>query len=275
MNEWVQFLILGAVQGVAEFLPISSDGHLLLAQNYLCIKNQGLFVTVMLHLGTLLATAFYFRKKIVETIVSKDRNPVAISLFVAMIPTGIVALGLKEMEEAGLFTPILTAGLLVFNGCILFVAQRLSQKALAARQGDLVDANPPKTLPTLPQSILIGALQGMAALPGVSRSGSTIAGGLYSGLSAKDAFEYSFLLSLPAVGAALVFELKDIGSYSGSLGPLFFGTVVSGLVGFVALAALKRIVTGGKLHYFGIYCVVVGLGNLIYLLISGGGQNAC
>jgi undecaprenyl-diphosphatase len=255
--------ILGVVQGLTEFLPISSDGHIALGQRLLHTGGH-LEMTVLLHAGTLLATLLLFRKDVAALFVelaaiAKEpgrlrTEPVAaegLGVIVASVPTAIIGLLLKKRIEAWSNVPWIVAVCFLGTGLVL-----LASKLGKEREGF-------KWTPA--KAFLVGLAQGAAVLPGLSRSACTIASALLLGAPPKDAFRFSFLLSLPAVAGAIVLELKEpgaLGRAGGTAG--IIGAVVAFFVGIAALLALRGVVSRGKLWVFALY--VIPLAALTFVL---------
>jgi len=245
----MKLFILGIIQGLTEFLPVSSSGHLVLAQQFLGIHIPGISLEITLHLATLLAIFVYFNRKLLEIFDFKNqplRENLLLSLVVGSIPAGIVGvLGADRIEV--LFEDIKAPSVfLILNGLIL------STSLLARERRDKV---------TLLDALLIGCAQALAILPGISRSGSTITMALLLGLRRERAFRFSFYLSIPAIlGASLLDILKEGWTpNSGYLLPF----ILSFAFGLFALYLLKNVVLRGKLAYFGIYTAVLGLTALL------------
>jgi undecaprenyl-diphosphatase len=255
----IHYLLLGIVQGLTEFLPVSSSAHLVLFERFLGFDPPGVLLEAALHLGTLGAVLLLFRRDLVRLIRGlfhrgSERREVG-RLIVGTIP--IVLLGFffqDRVEEA--FTSLGIIGFcLLVTGTVLFFADRAGRRA-KRREVRLLD------------SILIGLSQAMAVLPGISRSGATIATGLILGVRGKEAARFSFLLSIPAIlGAG---GLKIIQAFSEGTVPtgewtgLLLGVLTAGLVGALAIKGLLAVIARGKLKVFGIYCLAVGLSVLIY-----------
>jgi undecaprenyl-diphosphatase len=255
-------IVLGVIQGITEFLPISSDGHLAIAQK-LYGDSASLALTVLLHAGTLTATLIILRKRVWmaleeglrgigqpalwrETPGGRD----AIFVVLATIPTGIIGLALKHSVEKWSDEPwVIGAG---FVGSAVAVAS-----TKWAPRGT-------KLVPTLAGAILVGVAQGSAVLPGLSRSGMTIASLLWLGVTAERAFELSFLVSLPAIAGAVLLEARKAFGGEQSAAILLFGTFVSFVVGIGALLALRRVLISGKVHWFAFYLVPVALATLAW-----------
>lgn len=273
MKEWLEALVLGAVQGVTEFLPVSSDGHLVITQGAIAWltgeKKSGaenLFFDVMLHLGTLLAVVIYFRA-VVKTgargLLGSDdvppayrRNAVIRTAFLAgiattpLIPLKLFLLDLIEKS----FESLTAAGIgLLVTAGVLLLTSRLQNRGEGGK-------GPAET--TLLDALLIGIAQMFAPLPGVSRSGLTVAAALALGLSRAWAVGFSLLIMIPAVLGAVVFQVRkvDPALLTGDrVAQTVAATVLAGLVGYGAIIWLVKIVRSGRMWYFSVYLVVLGL----------------
>lgn len=267
----LQSILLGILQGIAEFLPISSSGHLKIAQFLFHLEDVPLLFDVFLHLATLLAVVLYFREKILALLLvffrwitlkkcadeaeAKNRKFI-IAVIISTIITGILGvLSSKIIPDLGveyICIGFLITSLLLITSALL---ERRSAKAAAE--------NPPNAL----QALFIGFMQGVGTLPGISRSGSTIAGALFCGVDRQTAGEYSFIVSIPAILGAFVLEAKDLGEMSQNVGilPIIAGCVAAFISGFFALAFLMRLIKKGHLELFALYLVPVAV---IGLMIS-------
>jgi undecaprenyl-diphosphatase len=272
--SWFDAIILGIVQGITEFLPISSDGHLSITQkflNWLAGRSENgaenLFFVVMVHLGTLTAILFYYRKVGIEAargfLGATDVDPVyqrssvirtCFHAVVATIPAVFVGLLLKKQLEAT-FASLTWAGAgFLITGCVLLITMRQKGGEKGPAQTSWRDA------------LLIGLAQAFAPLPGVSRSGLTITAALALGFSRSWAVGFSLLMAIPVIAGAGVLELKDV--TKAMLAPSFIyptllATVVAGLVGLGAIAWLVRIARAGALWYFSVYLFVLGIAVLL------------
>ncbi|ORJ57676.1 undecaprenyl-diphosphate phosphatase [Geothermobacter hydrogeniphilus] len=257
-----QAVFLGVVQGVAEFLPISSSGHLAIAQHYLRgFEQPGVLFDVLLHLGTMLAVVIYFRSELAALIVSPLRRTdeqrknfrLLGLLLLASIPTGIIGLTFKETFE-GLFDNIpLVASMLLVTGTLLFICERFRNGRRDESRLTAVDA------------ILVGIAQGLSIMPGISRSGSTIATLLLRGVEGETAARFSFLLALPAVGGATLLSIRDLQQVAtGTLPAYLAGATAAFIVGLFSIHLLMGVIRRRRLAAFGIYCWAVGL--LVLLL---------
>ncbi len=237
-------IVLGIVQGLTEFLPISSSGHLVLVPGMLGWEEPALGLTVMLHLGTLVALLIYFRTEIIGLILGffgQGPDPAASRrivrfLVVGTIPAVIAGLAFNDFFEDSFSRPYESSIELVFTGLILLATEKLGERAVGH---DLDDQ----------RALGIGAAQALAILPGLSRSGSTIGAGLLAGLTREEATRFSFLLSIPAIAGAGVLDVAK-----GDLvvsGASVAGTVVSGVVGFLSIHYLLRFV---RTHSLTVFC---------------------
>lgn len=248
MVTLIEIFILAVVQGLTEWLPISSSGHLVITQKALGL-NLPLIYSVMLHLGTLIVVLTVFRKDIVDIIkaVAKrdfqtEQGKLALFIVVGSIPTAIVGFTLHDFLES-LFSnlPAVGAALLI-TGAILFI----SEKRTGNKKLDTTD------------SLLIGLAQAIAIIPGISRSGATISTALLRKIDKTTAFKYSFLLSAPAIAGATLMESKQLALNNIDPTPLLLGTIISMIVGYASLKILQKIVMNEKLHLFSIYCWLAG-----------------
>jgi len=265
----VQAIILGIVQGLTEFLPVSSSAHLVFITDILGLQQNVAFDT-LLHLGTLVAVVGYFWKDLVIIISSffsslldifrgrfkegLEETPfkkLSWLLLVGTIPAGLMGILLKNEFEA-LFNSILYVGIfLIITGLLLWGAERVKPG-----DKDVKDIS-------FKNALVIGVAQGIAIAPGISRSGATIAAGLFSGLNRELAARFSFLLSIPAIlGAALV-QAKDITSFDASTIVLIAGFVSAAIFGYLAIKLLLKIIKERSLMIFAYYCWIVGMAAII------------
>lgn len=269
--ELIQSILMGIVQGLSEFLPISSSAHLVFTSNFYKIfkgieivqeSNQEVFLDIMLHLGTLIAVLIFFRKEIIEIIKalyfglknkdysSKDFKTGAYIMLGTVI-TVLIAFPLNEVAEYLVFKPAIVGILLIFTGSLLLFSEWYGKK---------IDT---KKDITLKSSILIAIAQGLAALPGFSRSGLTIATGLLNGQDRTTAAKYSFLLSIPIIlGASMVYPLikldfSEVITYNWTA--IIAGTIISGIVGYLCIKYFLKFVSRFSLGVFGYYCLIMGI----------------
>jgi len=264
-----QACMLGAVQGLTEFLPVSSDGHLALLHTLIAPlpARETLAIDVALHAGTLAATLGYFRHDLLgmlRALVAREQHDwrwrwIGL-LALGSVPVALVGYGARTAIEHT-FTSMTVVGVsFLITGTLLFFT-RLARTARTVRTEADVSAV---------DALAIGCLQATALLPGISRSATTISGGLFRGLRADVAARFSFLLGIPAVFGAQLLEMHAIGSLDpASRDAVLAGTVVAGLTGVAAIWALMRVMRSGRLHYFAYY--LWPLGTLVLMSSWGRG----
>lgn len=271
----ISAIILGAVQGLSEFLPISSSGHLALIPHLLGVQT-GLEFDTILHIGTLVAIFSFFYKDIINLIkgfilslidltegFDKFREELKIVpekrfawlIIVGSIPTAFIGILLKDAIETTFRGTIFIGFFLIITGLMLYYSERHSGGSVTAKNMSFM------------QSIIIGIAQGLAVLPGISRSGSTIASGLCLGLEREYAARYSFLLSVPAVVGAGLIQVKDIATLDIPLTVLLAGFISSVVFGYLAIKLLMKMIKGWSLDVFAYYCWIVGALVLIVSLV--------
>lgn len=246
--DLIQVLILAIIQGITEWLPISSSGHLVVVQEYFGLAPPVIF-DVMLHVGTLLVVLVVFWKDLAEILkavaqldfVSKD-GKLAIFIVVGNIPTALIGFIFRDIFKSFFSNPLAVGIALLGTGCILYV----SKYGENGKEMSYLDA------------LLIGIAQGIAIIPGVSRSGITIATGLLSKLRKETVFKFSFLLSVPAVIGAAVTESSDISLPEIDGSTMILGVIVSMIIGYVALKLLQRLLFQKRFHLFAFYCWLLG-----------------
>lgn len=254
----LKYIFLGIIQGLTEFLPVSSSGHLVIFQKILNINEPGIIFEIIVHIGTLIAVVVYFRKDIIRLISAmfcwkKDRSREVRSsqmlvfyLFIATAVTGVIGILFKDKLEAVFDKLYLVGIMLLVTGSILFFSDRVKD----GKRGKL----------SFLIAIIIGVAQSIAILPGISRSGTTITVGIYSGLKRQLATRFSFLLSIPAILGAAIFKIKDFGASGASekFIPYFLALIASAAVGYFAIALMIRLINKAKLKYFSFYCWIIG-----------------
>lgn len=251
-------ILLGLIQGLTEFLPVSSSGHLVLFSKWLGGADMDVLRETILHAGTLLATVLVFRKQIYAMVLGAfKRDKISIRdialIATASVPTALIGLGGKDFFE-GLFTNYLAVSIaLLVTGSFLFATRFLNTKA----EGEDL---------TFLQAFIIGTIQGLAVIPGISRSGSTIVTALFLGVSRRKSGEFSFLISLPAITGVVLLKSLEIVKGSGPAPEIsmLFGFLVSFFSGWLALIFLLRFVQKGKLHHFSWYVWAMGIVGLIW-----------
>lgn len=278
--NFIQAILMGIVQGLSEFLPISSSAHLVFTSNfYKVIKNipivqssnEEVFFDIMVHLGTLIAVLIFFRKDIMNilkamwhALKNKDWSDkeakLGLYICVGTIITIVLALPINEIAEKLVYRPAIVGGLLFITGFTLLYSEYKSKKL--EKKTDNVD---------LKTSILIGLAQGLAALPGFSRSGWTIATGLFCGLDRITSARYSFLLSIPIIlGASMVYPLVkiDVAEAVGyNWSAIIAGTIVSGITGYLCIKYFMKFISKFSLAIFGYYCIIAGIATAVFFSI--------
>jgi len=267
----LQVLLLALIQGLTEFLPVSSSGHLVLAQQLLNQSLQignHLVLDVALHLGTLVPVLWFYRHDLVE--VSRrtldraspkggDARRYIMYIVAASVPTAIIGLGFEDQFKA-LFSSTSAVGVALLITGALLVASRVFEAGIG---GKPTAGSSLTTGLSLPIVLAIGLAQGLAITPGISRSGATIAVALMLGVPRSQAARFSFLLSVPAIGGAALMELTDAGADL-QLGLLAIGFTAAALVGYGALWMLVKLVDGGRLWMFAPYVVLLGLIAIVF-----------
>jgi undecaprenyl-diphosphatase len=251
--------ILGLTQGLTEFLPISSSGHLVIMQHLFGITEGSLFLDILLHLGTAFAIIIVLRKDIqwlVTDSLSKERTQreaawrYAGFIIIGTIPAGFAGVFFDDFFENLFSNPKAAGAMLLVTAVLLFIS--------SIRKNNTADLSWWKV-------VIIGCAQAIAIIPGISRSGSTIAIALLIGVSRAEAGRFSFLLALPAIFGAALLQFMKIDNINMSFTTMGLGFLTSLIIGIFALKLLLKFVNQGKLHYFGFYCVIAGLASLIVL----------
>ena len=273
----IQAILMGIVQGLSEFLPISSSAHLVFTSNFYKVfrgieiahSNQEIFLDIMLHLGTLVAVFIYFRKEIWSVIralfcgfknrdYSSSEFKTGVFIICGTVITVAVAYPLSGVAEKLVFRPDLVGLILVLTGFILLFSEYLSKKIIDKKSINLRN------------SLFIALAQGLAALPGFSRSGLTIAAGLMSGVDRTTSAKYSFLLSIPIIMGASMFypileiDLKEVLTYNWSA--IIIGTLVSGVVGYLCIKYFMKFLSKFSISVFGYYCLLMGIFAFIFFM---------
>ncbi|GHV10878.1 undecaprenyl-diphosphatase 3 [Spirochaetia bacterium] len=259
-------ILLGAIQGITEFLPVSSSGHLVLFQKILGISEPALFFDTMVHVGTLAAVFIILWKDILD-ILRKPVQPLTGYLILATLPAVIVALAGKNLIEAAFASGSFLGFAFLITAALLVGSEFLSRRTRAGSPdgGGLKGKNDIRW----PDALVIGILQGVAVIPGVSRSGATLSGALSRRLNRDFAARFSFLLSIPAILGALVLQVKDLAdpgglaesATGGGIGtlPIIAGTLVAAVVGFFSVRLMLKIVRERSLLGFAVYTGILGL----------------
>ena len=253
--DYVYAAILGVVQGIAEFLPISSSGHLVIAEALIQEFSstplpdwlKGMTMNVALHFGTLLSIAVVYFRDLLD--LRKNLRLIAM-IVMASVPVGVIGLMFKDQIEAAFDSTMAAGCCLLVTAVFLLLARKLQSGAV--------------NLDNMPvwSAWVIGIFQAVAILPGISRAGSTVASGLVCGLKREDAARFSFFIAMPAIGGATLLELLKIlrGKVAMDIAwqPMLLGGVISFVVGVLCLRWLIRLFVADRLHWFAIYCLIVG-----------------
>jgi undecaprenyl-diphosphatase len=250
-------VILAILQGLTEFLPVSSSGHLALGGLLLKIPQDDITFEVVVHLGTLMAVlAVYWKDilKLVTGVLRRERESLLLAGMLALgsVPAAAAGLLLQDRITAMFSDPMLVSLMLIFTGTVLFGTKFLK--------------NGTKDRPGIPGTLLVGISQALALIPGVSRSGMTISSGLLAGIRRDKAARFSFLLSIPAIAGAGVLKLSEASMADTSYAVLVVGFAVSALTGYAALRMLLRFLKAGKFSIFSWYCWLVGLTGFILVM---------
>lgn len=281
----LQAIIMGIVQGLSEFLPISSSAHLVISSNiYKYItgnelqteSTQEIFLDIMLHLGTLAAVLIFFRKDIIEILkaffnglknkdFSSSEAKLALYILIGTVITVFIAYPLNTVAEKLVFMPAIVGILLIFTGIFLLSSEAYSKK-LPEKKKEI----------DLKTAIIMSVFQGLAALPGFSRSGLTIASGLFSKQERITAARYSFLLSIPIIlGASMLYpiikiDMSEFTQYNWTA--IISGTIASAIVGYLCIKYFLKFLAKYSLAFFGYYCIIIGIAAFVFFNIYLGGM---
>ncbi len=256
--SYLQSIFLGVIQGLTEFLPISSSGHLVLFQKIFGFSEPPIFFDVLVHLGTMFAVLVFFRNEIKKMFFGlfsevkkgeREKNlHLLFLLILGTIPIIIVGVILEEKIETIFSSLYLVGFAFLISAFILFLTAAFGKEKNKIEKASFIDA------------VFIGLFQALAILPGVSRSGSTISAGLFRGIKKEDAFSFSFFLGIIAIFGATILQIpKIIGLSSIEILSGLMGFFTAFVFGFLAIKILKPIVIKGSFYYFGIYCLALGI----------------
>lgn len=266
----LQAIFLGIIQGLTEFIPVSSSGHLVLSQYYFGIgSSQDISFEVFLHLGSLLAVVIFFRKQIWDLIcalfhwkqniqneIHRKNRAVIMYLILATFATGIFFLIFKGILKQSYENPLLVSFMLLITGAMIFASDYIKNTSVPISNIGIL------------KSLFIGLIQGVAIIPGISRSGCTITASLFCGIKRKDAANFSFLLSIPAILAANVSELPALKALDPSVLNIYIaGFVASFIAAYLVIAILIRLIQAGSLKYFSFYLWLIGIASIAYILL--------
>ena len=244
----LEAILWGLVQGLTEFLPISSSGHLVLVPAILGLDGPDLATSAVLHLGTLVAVLVYFRTEVGEMLRFSDEGKVLLRLLaIGSIPAVVLGLLFESRLETVNDTPRLVAVFMMIAGAAFVATRWIPLGSRRTEESTNADA------------FVLGLGQALALIPGVSRSGSTISAGLARGFDRAEAARYSFLLGIPVIAGAGLLQFVELASDDGGIAPeTLVGMVVAGVSGYIAIALLLRLIRATGLAPFGVYCIVFG-----------------
>lgn len=275
--SYLHAILMGLIQGLTEFLPVSSSGHLVLTSSlykfftdkeFVMQNSQEVVFDMILHVGTLVAVMIYFRKEITEILsaffkalktkdFSSAEAKLGLYIILGTICTVFVAYPLKDFSEMLISSPFIVCCILIFTGFVLFLGEFIS-KNLKNKTNEL----------NLKTAILVGLAQGLASFPGLSRSGTTISVGLMCGLDRVKCARYSFLLSLPIIICASIFypllevDMAEFATYSWL--PIFVGFFVSAISGYFCIKYFLKFLNKYSMNVFAVYCVIIGILGIIF-----------
>jgi len=270
MEHLLKAVILGLIQGLTEFLPVSSSGHLVIFGDILHFKQTGISFEVFVHFGTLLSVLLFFRKEIIQMLYApyavwiQKSNDTQLNeylrwdlyIIVASIPAAFVGLLFKDTLEAAFKNVLLVYSMLLITAGLMIAAQFLKFRKKEFNYS---------------RTFLMGIAQSIAIIPGISRSGSTIFTGMSLGMKPEKVAKFSFLMSLPAIFGAVLLQTRDLLKMppsSSEMTGLIVGTIVAFVSGYMAILWLLDVVKKGKLQWFGYYCLAVALFGLSWKLLG-------
>lgn len=261
----LQAILLGIVEGLTEFLPVSSTGHLIIAEEYINFRDDAKTFTIVIQLGAIAAVIWYYRRELLSKVKGffqreKAADRFWLNLVIATIPAGILGLMLESKFEQ-YAQPVVIATALILGGFVLMFVDR--KRPVKGKEHVEVDKI------TRKQAILIGFAQCVALIPGVSRSGATIVGGLLSGTNRVTATSFSFYLGIPVLGVAGLYKLIDgsdqLFTVSGGASSIIIGTIASFVVALMAISWLLRYISTHSFKIFAYYRIILGVLVLIFL----------
>ncbi|MBZ0299269.1 MAG: undecaprenyl-diphosphate phosphatase [Anaerolineae bacterium] len=260
MSEWIKVIILGIVEGITEFLPISSTGHLIVAAAILNFQNSvGGTFEIFIQLGAVIAVLVYYRQALIQQArslpSSRQTQTFWLAIAIAFVPAAVIGLLLHDWIKIILFSPAVVAVSLIVGGIIFILIERRPRPAQEPESDEAVMQI------SLRQGLLIGLVQTLALIPGVSRSGASIIGGMQVGLSRRAATQFSFYLAIPTLGIATLYDLvKSLDQISSSqIAFLLVGMIVSGIVAWLSIGWLLRYISRNSFAAFGYYRILAGL----------------
>lgn len=260
-------MILGIIQGLTEFLPVSSSGHLVIFKGLLKIDSPDIVIEISLHLGTTIAICAVFwqeiyliikgiktsvlrlaTKEMTWNVLNEDQNTrLFLMILLGTVPTGIIALLFENTFENFFSMPLLASLMIIVTGTVLWFTKVIRRKDSGRKAIRFLDA------------LIIGAVQGVAIIPGISRSGTTIASATFLGIDRELSARYSFLLSIPAVIGAAVLGLGKVSETAVNFQNIIIGTLIAAIVGYLSLLFLVSLIKKGRFYLFSYYCWGVGI----------------
>lgn len=257
-------VILGVIQGLTEFLPVSSSGHLVLAQSLMTNFHQpGLLFDTLLHGATLGAVLVYFRKRVFNLLITPlglISNSYKVTYFenkrffwgiiIATIPTGIIGLALEHRVEALFSSPVMVGYALIVTSVLLLFSDRFHGQSEVGGVS----------------SFIVGVVQGLSVIPGISRSGSTTAAGLYLGIKREEMAEFTFLMSVPAIAGAILLQARHISEIpQGQIAAYMVGMAAAFITGFFAIGFMVYFIKRANLKAFALYCLIAGIVAIVWI----------
>ena len=262
MSVW-EAVFLGALQGATEFFPVSSSGHLVVGQTLLGLEISGVQFEIAVHVATLISVVVIYRGRLIDLLYGTLRRDGDAWRYVgllalATLPAGIVGVFFRDAIEGLFESPFVPATAFLVTGAILWSTRRALAREDWKKPGWGV-------------ALLIGFAQAFALVPGISRSGTTVAMALWLGVAAEEAAAFSFLMAIPAIAGAALLQMPDLASQGLTLSgaALAAGSIVAALTGILAIKAFVTLLARKTFHRFAIYCWALGLGFLLYLFVLG------
>ena len=273
--SWWEALLLGVVQGATEFLPVSSSGHLVISQVALGIDVRGIAFEVAVHVATLVSVLWVYRRRVGRLVLGGARGEGdAVGylglLLLASVPAGLVGVFFRDAMTSLFDRPAVTGFALLVTGAVLWSSRWASRgdTRVDGREGQPGVGRRPATAPDVPLALVVGTVQALAIVPGISRSGVTVVAALWLGLEAREAAAFSFLLSVPAIAGAAVLSAPELAAGAHGLGgAVLLGGVAAALAGVLAIRTFVAALERQAFHSFALYCWLVGVAFLGYLLV--------
>ncbi|NCO12695.1 MAG: undecaprenyl-diphosphatase [Candidatus Pacebacteria bacterium CG_4_10_14_3_um_filter_34_15] len=257
--SFLNAVLLGIVQGLAEFLPISSSGHLVIAEHLLGVQQASVFFDVFLHFATVLAILIYFKKDILSIKLTEIKL-----IIIGSIPAAVIGILFKDQIEMLFESVAIVSAMIIVTGIINLVTDRKLNNRAKIKNSDEKQVSLKEI--GVKEAFIIGIFQAIAIIPGISRSGSTVAGGILQNIDRVKAFRFSFLMVIPVIlGATLLqlIEVYDTGLGSLNFGVLFVGGLTAFTFGFLSLKVFEYVIKKARLELFGYYCISFGLLSLL------------